>query len=104
MNHLLLRAGALGAILLVSACGGSDSGKSAAPPPKIQAPLVPKKEMADWCGEHTVPESICTRCNVELVAGFKKKGDWCVKHELPESQCFKCHPELEAKFKAMAPK
>lgn len=67
------------------------------------APLVPKHEVADWCGDHGVPESVCTRCNAELVAGFKKKGDWCEKHGLPDSQCLTCHPELKAKFEAMAP-
>lgn len=96
--------------LALSATTGCDS-KSEAPPAKTTtvpekpvAPLVPKKEVADWCGEHGVPESICTRCNSALIADFKKKGDWCAKHDLPDSQCFKCHPELEAKFKAMAPK
>lgn len=73
-----------------------------APPP--QAPLVPKVQIADWCKEHGVPESVCTRCHENLVAEFKKKGDWCGGHNLPESQCIACHPELEAKFKAMAPK
>ena len=69
-----------------------------------KAPLVHKAEIADWCPEHTVPESICTRCNTSLVPAFQAKGDWCKEHALPESQCFACHPELEAKFKAMAPK
>jgi len=65
---------------------------------KTMAPLVPKKVAADWCPEHGVPESICSRCNESLVAGFKKKGDWCKEHGLPDSQCFTCHPELEAEF------
>lgn len=59
---------------------------------------------ADWCAEHGVPESICTRCNAKLIAEFKKKGDWCKEHGLPESQCIECHPELKEKFAAMAPK
>jgi hypothetical protein len=67
-------------------------------------PLIPRVEMADWCKEHGVPESICTRCNDELTAGFKGKGDWCQEHDLPDSQCFICHPELKAEFEAMAPK
>lgn len=69
-----------------------------------KAPLVPKVEIVDWCKEHGVPESICTRCNPALIAEFKKKGDWCSEHNLPESQCVPCHPELAEKFKAMAPK
>lgn len=93
--------------LLFAGC--KDSSTPPAPsgsstPAKPQAPLVEKKEVADWCPEHGVPESICTRCNSNLTAGFKAKGDWCKKHDLPDSQCFVCHPELEARFKAMAPK
>ena len=67
-------------------------------------PLIKKGEIADWCPEHGVPESICTRCNAKLIDGFKEKGDWCKEHDLPESQCFVCHPELKAKFEAMAPR
>ncbi|MBI3722838.1 hypothetical protein HY251_02620 [bacterium] len=69
-----------------------------------RAPIVPRVEVADWCKEHGVPESICTRCNETLIPEFKKKGDWCAKHELPDSQCLVCHPELKAKLEAMAPK
>jgi hypothetical protein len=49
----------------------------------------------DWCGEHAVPESQCTRCNPSLVAAFKATGDWCAEHGLPESQCLQCHPDLK---------
>ena len=59
---------------------------------------------ADWCAEHGVPESQCTRCNSALIAAFKAEGDWCAGHDLPESQCIRCNPELKAKFRAMAPK
>src|SRR5690349_17825005 len=48
----------------------------------------------DWCEEHRVPESQCTRCNAELVPAFKATGDWCVEHQVPESQCLKCNPKL----------
>lgn len=93
-------------------CDRKSEPSPAAVPPKAQAtesekpkePLVKKAEIADWCPEHGVPESICTRCNASLIDGFKKKGDWCAKHGLPESQCFDCHPELKAKFEAMRPK
>ncbi|GMU25024.1 MAG: hypothetical protein AMXMBFR13_50950 [Phycisphaerae bacterium] len=67
-------------------------------------PLVPTVKLADWCPEHGVPESVCTRCNSALIAEFKKKGDWCKEHNLPESQCLICHPELKEKFEAMRPK
>ena len=81
-----------------------ESDQTAPSPTKPQAPLVEKAQVADWCKEHGVPESVCTRCNADLIADFKKKGDWCKKHELPDSQCLECHPELKAKFEAMAPK
>lgn len=48
----------------------------------------------DWCGEHAVAESQCTRCNPTLVAAFKATGDWCAEHGLPESQCLRCNPDL----------
>lgn len=93
-------------IVLVPGCPDRKSNTSPTPATKTEspkAPLVQKTEVADWCGEHGVPESICTRCNANLIADFKKKSDWCKEHDLPESQCIPCHPELEAKFKAMAP-
>jgi hypothetical protein len=49
----------------------------------------------DWCGEHQVPESMCTRCNPELEAAFKATGDWCPEHKMPESQCLACNPDLK---------
>lgn len=49
----------------------------------------------DWCGEHGVPESQCTRCNPSLVAAFKATGDWCEEHGVPESQCRLCNPDLK---------
>jgi len=70
---------------------------------KPREPLVKKQEITDWCPEHGVPESICTRCNSALVDESKKRGDWCKEHDLPESQCIQCHPELKEKFEAMRP-
>ena len=49
----------------------------------------------DWCGEHQVPESQCTRCNPSLIAAFKATRDWCEEHSLPESQCLACNPDLK---------
>ena len=49
----------------------------------------------DWCAEHAVPESMCTRCNPSLVAAFKATGDWCPEHGVPESQCTLCNPSLK---------
>ncbi len=65
---------------------------------------VAKAGAADWCAEHGVPESVCTRCHPKLIAEFKQKGDWCKEHGVPESQCIECDPSLKEKFQAMAPK
>lgn len=48
----------------------------------------------DWCPEHAVPESVCTRCDAKLIPAFKATKDWCPEHALPESQCLKCNPGL----------
>ena len=97
----------LQASVLLVACG-----KGSAPPPaagpqaqKVETattakPVAATAAPADWCGEHGVPESVCTRCNTSLISQFKAKGDWCDKHDRPDSQCFVCHPEHEAKFAA----
>ncbi len=49
----------------------------------------------DWCDEHKVAESQCTRCDKSLIPVFKATGDWCAKHGLPNSQCLKCNPDLK---------
>ena len=83
------------------ACGGS-------PEPAPQTDAQPQKAASakhagadvvpgsheDWCGEHAVAESQCTRCNKELIPAFKATGDWCPEHGLPESQCLACNPDL----------
>jgi hypothetical protein len=51
----------------------------------------------DWCEEHQVPESQCTRCNPDLIPAFKATNDWCPEHGLPESQCKICNPEIVIK-------
>jgi hypothetical protein len=49
----------------------------------------------DWCEEHQVPESMCTRCNPSIIAAFKATNDWCDEHGLPESQCLTCNPSVK---------
>ena len=49
----------------------------------------------DWCAEHEVPESLCTRCDPSLIAAFQAAHDWCDEHGLPESQCRTCNPSLQ---------
>lgn len=57
----------------------------------------------EWCAEHGVPDSVCTRCDASLIAGFKEANDWCGEHGLPESQCTLCNPEARAKWNALKP-
>ena len=52
-------------------------------------------DMSDWCAEHAVPESVCTKCHPQLIDGFKAKGDWCAEHDLPESHCRLCNPGIK---------
>jgi len=47
----------------------------------------------DWCTGHGLPESMCTKCNPSLIAGFKASGDWCAGHGYPESACPFCNPQ-----------
>lgn len=49
---------------------------------------------ADWCAEHSVPESQCTKCNPALIDTFRSSGDWCAGHGLPESHCRLCNPGI----------
>lgn len=55
----------------------------------------------DWCAEHRVPESQCTRCHPELIDGFKAKHDWCGGHNVPESHCYLCNAGLKLEQEAL---
>lgn len=66
-----------------------------APGPGHAAAGVKPGSHEDWCGEHQVPESLCTRCDPSLIGAFKATHDWCAEHERPESQCLICNPELK---------
>ena len=99
------RLSALVVAAALAGCGGSEPVKPApAAPAPAKAAAIPIKKADDWCKEHGVPESVCTRCNEELIPAFKEKGDWCEQHSLPKSQCVACDPSLAAKLAAMAPK
>ena len=73
--------------------------------PERTEPSAPAKEHGkagakpgsheDWCGEHEVPESLCTRCDPSLIPAFEATGDWCEEHGLPKSQCLACNPDLK---------
>lgn len=47
----------------------------------------------DWCAEHALPESMCTKCDPSKVATFKEAGDFCAAHGFPESVCPVCNPQ-----------
>ena len=77
-------------LLFPVACSG-ESPEATAPGPHAPTGVVPGS-YEDWCAEHEVAESRCTRCDASLVAAFKATGDWCAEHGLPESQCVTCDP------------
>ena len=84
----------LTAASVLGAC--SEESPASAPAQTAQAGHAPAGVVPgsheDWCAEHEVPESKCTRCDPSLAAAFKATGDWCAEHGLPESQCVTCDP------------
>ncbi|HMI94560.1 MAG TPA: hypothetical protein VK509_24470, partial [Polyangiales bacterium] len=96
MNHMLRLFVLLFATASLFACGKQPAAPEAhaATAKHADEGVVPGSH-EDWCSEHQVPESMCTRCNPTLIAAFKATGDWCEEHGLPESQCLICNPELK---------
>jgi hypothetical protein len=82
-------------ILVCLICLGCADAREKEEPAQHAAASVVPGSYEDWCGEHEVPESQCTRCNPELIAAFRATGDWCEEHGLPESQCLICNPDLK---------
>ena len=97
-------------LVLLFACSNGPtapvSTPASPPPAAATAPAAPTEaghadagvtpgSHEDWCAEHAVPESQCTRCNPSLTAAFKATSDWCDEHGLPESHCLKCNPDLK---------
>lgn len=86
-------------LLILGACDKKDAASgapaSASEANNHAAATVVPGSYEDWCGEHAVPESQCTKCNPKLVAAFKATGDWCKEHGLPESQCLQCNPGVK---------
>jgi len=100
MNRILI-ALTLAALTAFTACKRDEpaaASAGSAPPPAAAEEHAPAGATPgsheDWCEEHQVPESLCTRCNPSLIPAFKATGDWCPEHGLPESQCKLCNPEL----------
>lgn len=81
---------ALGLVL-----SGCTKKEEPAPKPAAHAAAATPGSHEDWCSEHGVPESLCTRCNAQLIPAFKATNDWCEEHGLPESQCKICNPGLK---------
>jgi len=68
-------------------------------PHQIKAETCPfcNPEMIEedgFCGEHGVPEALCSRCRPFLNVAFRAQDDWCDEHTLPQSQCIECDPTL----------
>lgn len=82
-----------------AACGGASAPAENKTPASVSEGHAPDHAVPgsheDWCAEHAVPESQCTRCNPSLEAAFEATGDWCAEHGLPESQCLACNPDLK---------
>jgi hypothetical protein len=102
-SRLILYVALVATVALAPGCGRDPSSAEqpadhAAPPaaePGHAAAGVVPGSYEDWCLEHAVPETQCTRCNPTLVAAFQATGDWCAEHGLPESQCLACNPDLK---------
>ncbi|MGN6104882.1 MAG: hypothetical protein ACTHU0_07255 [Kofleriaceae bacterium] len=83
---------------IVTGCSKEEGTKKPETADKHHAPAgVKPGSHEDWCAEHEVPESQCTRCNPDLIPAFKATNDWCEEHGLPESQCKICNPQIEIK-------
>ncbi|MFN7970953.1 MAG: hypothetical protein U0166_01145 [Acidobacteriota bacterium] len=107
MFHRALFVSMLLVSMIVSGCSGS-SPKEASPggdkagaggKPKAKAEAEAKNVVPgsyeDWCEEHQVPETQCTRCNASLIPAFKATGDWCETHQLPKSHDLADNPDLK---------
>ena len=93
---------AAGIALLAGGCERRGAGSTASPGgthsvPARTPPLVTAARSApdptDWCRGHGLPESMCTKCNPELIEEFEAAGDWCAEHGFPESACPQCNPQ-----------
>jgi hypothetical protein len=99
----------MGLLALTTGCGAKASNPGTAQatsgsttetvsPPQgaghADAAVVPGSH-EDWCDEHLVAESQCTRCDPSLVPAFQAANDWCPDHGLPMSQCTIHDPNLK---------
>jgi len=98
---LALFLGAVGCGAKGSAQQASQTGAASTPeaaPPQGEghaATNVVAGSYEDWCDEHQVPETQCTRCDPSLIPAFQAANDWCAEHGLPMSQCTIHNPNLK---------
>lgn len=96
--------GLLGVLAVLAGCGRQDAstaqavtGGNATPPTgrgHAATDVVPGSH-EDWCEEHGVPETQCTRCDPSLIPAFQAVNDWDPEHGLPMSQCTIHDPNLK---------
>lgn len=79
-------------LIATSGCDSNTGAKDAQPGAPALAARPAEADPQDWCAEHALPESMCTKCHPELVERYKAAGDWCDAHGFPESVCPQCHP------------
>jgi len=104
MRSTLSLIAVLAVLLVASGCGNQTSqtqatqGSAAAPPAgdghAVVADIVPGS-YEDWCDEHGVAETQCTRCDPSLIPAFQAANDWDPEHGLPMSQCMIHDPNLK---------
>ncbi len=79
-------------MLLATALGSACQVNERSGEPTSANPRSAIADPADWCAEHGLPESKCTKCNPSLIPQFQQAGDWCAEHGFPESVCPLCNP------------
>ena len=108
MKTMLSAVAMLAVLVAVTGCGSkgstpsqttqSEAAKPAAPPTgdghANVAAIVPGS-YEDWCDEHQVPETQCTRCDASLIAAFQAANDWDAEHGIPMSHCTIHNPNLK---------
>lgn len=106
MRATLSLLGLLAVLLTAAGCGtGSQTQATQSESPEPDTPptgeghavvagIVPGSH-EDWCDEHGVPETQCTRCDPSLVPAFQAANDWDAEHGLPMSQCMIHDPNLK---------
>ena len=107
MRRMMAWTAMLSLLLVAAGCGARNTAQTeqtqaaatpeAAPPQgegHAAANVVPGS-YEDWCEEHGVPESQCTRCDPSLIPAFQVANDWCPDHGLPMSQCTIHNPNLK---------